>query len=341
MLCVCTLPVPPNFQLPVLQSYMKAMQLVLGAASQDSNFLGFILSNPRMRLRSWNLLILHALEQRNSGIASQLFGHLQSFAMCLENELNAALNAYTSDVSPLTSATLSGDIGHAAVAIQLWLLLARMRFAPGHEGDNQHIPSDGALEGIGAMYDSQNFAQPRSHQRSQSSTHQETQTLADTETNVGEWRVWAELYAPFERFAKALVPIGLPVPRSSLGESTWRTLLDVIAFAHSAGCALTAETGSFQALVQHSESVPFDAMINPKVRICYSGLVVSCSRLLFDMQLRNEVIAFRDAPDLKEFSVLLGTVRDQLFVADTAYHVANRMANASAGPRRRMPAVTT
>ncbi|KAH7103835.1 hypothetical protein BKA62DRAFT_694808 [Auriculariales sp. MPI-PUGE-AT-0066] len=318
MLTVCLLPVPDNFQLPVLHSYLKAMELVLHAAAHDVNFLAHVVTGHRMRLRTWNLLVLQALQRPTSGAAAQLFDHIQAFSMCLEGELSAALSAFSADADQGTSATLAGDVGHAAVSIKLWLLLAQLRAQP--QSDTQLV-EDNPMESMAEMYDRSTPSQTRpSHSYYSADPGHSAPLRPEDETNVAEWKVWSELFGSYEKFSRFLVPSGSAVARGSLGELAWQELLGIISFARTAGCALVPETHAFQSLLSDIETVAFDSNANPK--------------------LRKEAVSFRDAPARQPFSSLVAQSRDQVFVAETAYLMANRYANATAGGKRRMAAAT-
>ncbi|EJD52997.1 hypothetical protein AURDEDRAFT_180591 [Auricularia subglabra TFB-10046 SS5] len=295
MLYLCTMSVPDRYQQSDVYAFLSIAGLVLRAAVYELSFLPTAISSTRMRVRTWNLLVLQALREGSSQIAAQLFGHLQIYAQTFEMELQMALNGAATATFP--SPGIIGDVTHAATGVRLWLLLARRRFMVEPQVDS-------ALEDAAAMYDEGLPRRARPLLRTD-----------DGETNSAEWRVWHELWPALERFARALVADEGIVASGTVADLAWAQLVDLVHFVRLAQSAVAMETSTFAALLERMRNMPLEKSLSSK--------------------LARTVNAFDQPTVPVAYDALVAQTADQLWVAEKAYSAGSmgRLAGGGAGRR--------
>ncbi|KZV90247.1 hypothetical protein EXIGLDRAFT_720571 [Exidia glandulosa HHB12029] len=300
VLFLSTLTVPDRYQQSDVYAFLSTAALVLHAARHDPGFLPTVIAGTRMRVRTWNLLVLQALRESSPSIAVQLFGYLPLYAQAFETELQVAFTAGGNALIPPPA--VIGDVTHAATGARLWLLLARRRFTGSVVVESQ---PDTVLEDMARLYDPSN---PQANMRTNAAPADQG------EANVAEWRVWNELWPALERFARSLVQDGTPVANGTLAELAWAQLVDLVHFARLSQSAVAQEISNFAALLERMQSMPLEKSLSTK--------------------LARTVNAFNESPAPTPFDTLVAQTADQLWIAEKAYSAMNMGAGLGMGQRR-------
>jgi hypothetical protein len=158
-------------------------RLILHVSTKEPGLLGDMLSSPsrsQLPLRAWNMLVLEALRQPLQTSTIDVFVQLSTFSQVYSATLQACMANMSSPVFSAIAESPDGDVNHAYAAVKLWILLARKR--AWHQGSGaSSAPLDHGIE-----------------------------------QDLAEFRVWNEIWPPFQRLTMLSLVDGA-VEESSVG----------------------------------------------------------------------------------------------------------------------------